>query len=196
MWKNGIERLQALWRSYRIRSCYQFVVVDVIIVQSVFRRWSACREAKLLLEEKRKHSAIKIQKCWRGFQTFSFFEATRAAVKIQAVWRGAVSSSGYRRFRAARKIQAAWRCFQAYTDYIFILVDIVKVQRTVRCWLAHRKIGAMRKERAAMLKARREERAAVMLQKCVRCAIAKRHFQSNLSKIRLAQVCFRTCPGI
>jgi hypothetical protein len=50
---------------------------------------------------------------------------------------------------AACKIQATWRGFQGYTDYIFALVDILVIQRSMRKWLAKKQVGSMRKDRAA-----------------------------------------------
>ncbi|CAB9513772.1 IQ calmodulin-binding motif [Seminavis robusta] len=51
---------------------------------------------------------------------------------------------------AACKIQATWRGFQGYTDYIFALVDILVLQRTMRKWLAKRRVESLRRTRAAI----------------------------------------------
>lgn len=51
---------------------------------------------------------------------------------------------------AARKIQATWRGFQGYTDYIFALVDILVLQRSMRKWLAKKRVNSMLQERAAV----------------------------------------------
>ena len=52
--------------------------------------------------------------------------------------------------KAACKIQATWRGFQGYTDYIFALVDILVLQRSMRKWLARSKVEGMRRTRAAI----------------------------------------------
>lgn len=119
--------IQSLWRSYSARITFQVEVVDIIIVQSVVRRWLACRQAQQL----------------RDLEMFG------PASIIQAWYRGYHARVNYKREVAALRIQAAWRGFQCYTDYIFALVDILVVQRTVRQWLARRTVTGMRKENAA-----------------------------------------------
>jgi len=120
----GVCKVQAQWRSYLIRTCYQFVVVDIIITQSIVRRWIACRRIKDLREKRKVAASIKIQRSWKAHLN----RENKAAIKIQTIWRG----------------------FQSYTDYIFALVDVLIVQRTIRKWLAQQKALGLRKQKLAL----------------------------------------------
>lgn len=81
--------IQSNWRRYLAQMSYQFDIIDIIIVQSVARRWQTRRElactriqclarvmfAKARFREKsamqtlvtRHTSATKIQSCWRSY---------------------------------------------------------------------------------------------------------------------------------
>jgi hypothetical protein len=120
--------IQAAWRSYSARIAFQFQVVDTITVQSIFRRWSACRRVFKLNNVPLMDAATKIQATVRG--------CSARQLKVQII--------------AARRIQASWRGFQIYTDYIFTVVDVLVVQRTIRQWLAVKKTKALRVEKAAV----------------------------------------------
>lgn len=239
----GITRIQAQWRAYLIRTCFQFVVVDIIITQSVVRRWLARKQYVSTLTLRRHDAATRIQsefkafsirlmskrsksacllqaswrccrqkylyrqhcsaKCiqskWRGFCVLSLYRAHCAATKIQTSWRryramkfyrqfqaanliqatyrGVRCQKQYKKYRAATRIQAAWRGFQGYTDYVFTLVDVLVVQRSIRRWRAKKEF--MR---------RRRERAALRLQSYWRCHKARLCLLVNLMRIILTQV--------
>lgn len=123
----SVKLLQSTWRAYAARITYQIEIVDIIIVQSIVRRWAACRHAQNLKD----------------------MELFGPASMIQAVWRGRKARAELDKIFAARKIQTAWRGFQCYTDYIFALVDVLVVQRTVRVWLAKRATNKIREGTAA-----------------------------------------------
>jgi hypothetical protein len=142
-------KAQAQWRAYKIRTSFQFIVVDIIIAQSVARRWVAQRNFAAMKEDAYNGAATKIQAEWRGYSTWTDFQRVKAAVRVQALWRGALDRQSYQRYRAATQIQSLWRGFQAYTDYIFSLVDILNAQRTARRWLAIRETRKLREESAA-----------------------------------------------
>ena len=125
---SSISMIQTTWRSYSERIKFQFQIVDIIIAQSVVRRWLACRRVNHIKNVKLSRFATKVQKVWRGYSARESLMQNLAACRIQAAWRG----------------------FQSYTDYIFALVDILVVQRTVRQFLAKRKVLAKRKDAAAL----------------------------------------------
>lgn len=120
--------IQAAWRSYSARIDFQFKVVDTITVQSIVRRWSACRRVFILNNVQLVDAATKMQATVRGYSA--------RQLKVQII--------------AARRIQASWRGFQIYTDYIFTVVDVLVVQRSIRQWLAVKKVKAMRLDKAAV----------------------------------------------
>jgi abnormal spindle-like microcephaly-associated protein len=120
--------LQATWRSCAARISYQVEIVDIIITQSVARRWLACRYANSL----------------RDLELFG------PASIIQATWRGRVGRQLLKKNISAQKIQTIWRGFRCYTDYVFAMVDILVVQRTARVWLAKREAYKIRQANAAL----------------------------------------------
>ncbi|KAG7346235.1 IQ calmodulin-binding motif-containing protein [Nitzschia inconspicua] len=121
--------IQKYWRSYSACVVFQMQVADIITVQSVVRRWLAVRKAELVRFSAHSEAVVRIQSAWRAYKTMKLYKQERAAVKIQSTWRG----------------------FQAYTDYIFLIVDVLVVQRKVRQWLAVKRIDSLRKDRAALV---------------------------------------------
>ena len=140
--KSSAAKIQASWRAYSTRLAFQFQIVDIIIVQSIARRRSACKKAQRLRDQK--------------------MEAL--SKKIQAYCRGHIARVLYKKEKAATKIQAAWRGFQSYTDYIFAIVDVLVVQRTMRKWLARRKLKALKEEKQKNAETMVEHKAATVLQ--------------------------------
>jgi hypothetical protein len=157
--------IQAAWRSYSARLAFQFQVVDTITVQSIVRRWFAYRRVFRL----------------------NNVQLMEAATKIQATVRGYSARQHKVRIIAARRIQASWRGFQTYTDYIFTVVDVLVVQRTVRQWLAVRKATALRAEKAALATALRAEKAALAIQSQWRRHKSKMTLLYTLVNIIVAQ---------
>ncbi|KAL3945286.1 MAG: hypothetical protein SGBAC_000634 [Bacillariaceae sp.] len=131
-------KMQSIWRAYVAKVDFQMQIVDIIVMQSVVRRWLACRQVHAI----------------RNIPYFA------PASKIQAMVRGRLGRSYHKKMLAAQQIQRVWRGFQAYTDYVFALVDIIVVQRKVRQWLAVRKCNTLREEKSSKL-----ENAATKIQK-------------------------------
>jgi len=166
--------IQSAWRGYSAQVTYQFDIVDIIIVQSIFRRRSAQRLHASIIHKKHTEAAVVIQTCWRTYDcTMTYLHSiadilivqsvvrrwiamrfvplyraevhNRNAVTIQTVSRGWSARMMLKKMKASIQIQSAWRGFQCYIDYIFTMADIVIVQRTVRQWLAVRHVNAIRK---------------------------------------------------
>jgi hypothetical protein len=160
--------IQKYWRSYDCTMNYLHTVADVLVVQSVVRRWIAVRYVSDYREKLHFTMALRVQLLVRSW-------LARTKVKKQ---------------RAARDIQKVWRGFWTYTDYVFTLADIIMVQKTVRAHQACRKV-------AQMAKARREENehaAAVTIQKNWRAYSAQMEMLFNLVHIIIAQV--RDCHRV
>ncbi|MGK3747957.1 MAG: hypothetical protein ACI8RD_000247 [Bacillariaceae sp.] len=140
-------KIQSAWRSYSTRVGYEMFVVDVITVQSIVRRRAAYTTVDLI--KKSIHSIVitRFQAVWRGYAG----RKSLAAKKIQSMCRRQMAKDQYKKVRAVTKIQASFRGFQAYTDFIFVIVDVLVVQRMVRQWLAIRRTNKLRKERAAIV---------------------------------------------
>ena len=92
--------------------------------------------------------------------------------------------------KAARRIQATWRGFQGYTDYIFALVDILVLQRSMRKCLAVKKVNSIRRNQAAVkiqAQWRRQKALIGMLYDLVHIIIAQSVIRRFLAKKMLPQ---------
>ncbi len=160
--RNAAITIQKYWRSYDCTMNYLHAVADILIVQSVVRRWIAKRFAAQYRKDLHFKMALRIQMLTRSWLAKARVEKQRAAINIQKTWRG----------------------FWCYTDYVFTLADIIVVQRTVRSHLAYKKVNAMRK-------ARQEETeiaAAVSIQKYWRGYTAQMNMLFSLVHIIIVQV--------
>ena len=113
--------IQARYRSYSAQLQFQFDIVDVIIVQSVVRRWGARNKFGFLL------AVVRVQRAFRQWRSRSMRRERDQA--------------------AATKIQKSWRGFVSYMNYIFTIGDILMVQCIARKWLARRKVRTMSTEK-------------------------------------------------
>lgn len=71
--EDSATKIQAAWRGFAASIRYTWSIYDVVLVQSLVRRWLARRYIHEALEEKyRKEmaAATKIQAQWRGFSDF------------------------------------------------------------------------------------------------------------------------------
>lgn len=188
--------LQATWRSYAARIAYQIEIVDIIIVQSAARRWLASRRTQSLKNTELFGPTSIIQAAWRGRCARRTYNKFVAARKIQAAWRARCARRKYNEFVAARKIQSVWRGFHCYTDYIFSLVDILVVQRTVRVFLAKREANSIRREKSAtkiqrnwrlftVTNAINQHKAAVKIQDNWRRATIKKAISKEKSAVKI-----------
>jgi hypothetical protein len=133
---DGAIQIQRIVRGYFAAARTYDAVFCIILVQARARGNNV--RQKTIQSSK---SAIKIQSLVRGFTVRCNFD----------LWRDQRLFALSQRLQATIKIQAIWRGFQGYTDYIFALVDVLVVQRTVRRWLAQRKACEIRKHRAAVI---------------------------------------------
>ena len=144
--------IQKQWRAYDCTMNYLHTVADILIVQSMVRRKIAGRFLPKLRSKRHYHAAVEIQKVWRSFYTWQSLQRTLGAMAIQSAWRAAMNRSilrEMRKQRAAIHIQRLWRGFQCYTDFIFLIADLLAVQRVSRRWLACRRVRALRERFAA-----------------------------------------------
>jgi len=167
-------KISSTWRSYDCTMNYLHTLADILIVQSVVRRWKAMRDFPVFREERRNDCATQIQKlvrghmsrnqlmwyfsateiqsCWRRYSAMNEYRRFRAAGTIQRWWRGCVARrelKAKREQNAAVVVQRNWRAYVCHTDFIFTVADIVIAQRTVRHWLAVRRVTELRERQAA-----------------------------------------------
>ncbi|GKZ01271.1 hypothetical protein MPSEU_001078100 [Mayamaea pseudoterrestris] len=133
--------LQTKWRAFFCQFNYQLDVLDIIIVQSAWRRRSATVKVRDLQRVRRVNAAIKIQSKVRAGVCRSNFVILRAIVKIQSTWRMWACFNTYQDYRAAVKIQSVWRgfvCARTYLEYIAAVV----IQAKVRMFLSTKRYTA------------------------------------------------------
>lgn len=154
--------IQKSWRSYDCTMNYLHAVADILIAQSVVRRWIARRYVS-------------------NYRTNLHF---RMSLRIQMCARSWMAKTRLKKERAARDIQKVWRGFWGYTGYVFSLADIIIVQKTVRARQARKRVAAMTKTRNA----KNQYEAAVMIQKTWRGYSAQMEMLFNLVHIIIVQV--------
>lgn len=156
--------IQKYWRSYDCTMNYLHCIADILIAQSVVRRWIAIRHVNDYRDSLYFEMSMRIQMCVRSW-------LARTRVKKE---------------RAARAIQKTWRGFWCYSDYVFTLADIIVVQKTVR--------GHQARKRAAIMAQQRDEQrqrdSAIMIQKTWRGYTAQMEMLFTLVHIIIVQVSF------
>ena len=153
--------IQKYWRSYDCTMNYLHSIADILIVQSVVRRWIAMRFVPKYREQR--NNAM--------------------ATRIQTVTRAWVARRKLKKHKAAVVIQKSFRGFKQYIDYIFTIADIVLVQKTARGWLARRRFEEMK------IKHREDQlyNAATTIQKVWRGYHAQMNMLFTLVHIIIAQ---------
>jgi IQ calmodulin-binding motif len=96
----------------RLHDALLALLADVLINQSIARRWSA------------KHWCV--------------FLRNSHALMMQTAVRAMQARKRLKRIRAAITIQTAWRGFICYADYMFVISGVVLTQSVARQW-RHRK---------------------------------------------------------
>lgn len=165
-------RIQTLYRSFSGRFNFQLDLLDIIIVQSVWRRKQAQNMAALKRYEREYRAAVAIQTQWRSYDctmNYLHFLADvliaqsavrrwkarkvartlrhRHAITLQSAVRMWLCKTTLRRMKAAVMIQKAWRGFVAYADFMFAIADVVTVQSVVRRRLAIKRRHVMYQQR-------------------------------------------------
>lgn len=200
--------IQRHWRGYSMRLNYHLDLLDIILVQSLFRRRIAQKEFANLNDEHRVRCAIIIQSQWRCYDcTMNYLHyladvlilqsavrrwiASRyvddlrhqrefvSARRIQAHVRGFMVRHENKQTKAAVTIQKTWRGFVSYAEYMFTIADIVTAQTQARCWVARR--------RRKHLLDIRESKAATIIQTQWRGATARRTKKTVLQHVIICQ---------
>eukprot|EP00529_Nitzschia_sp_RCC80_P009033 CAMPEP_0113470726 /NCGR_PEP_ID=MMETSP0014_2-20120614/16598_1 /TAXON_ID=2857 /ORGANISM="Nitzschia sp." /LENGTH=2347 /DNA_ID=CAMNT_0000363313 /DNA_START=663 /DNA_END=7706 /DNA_ORIENTATION=+ /assembly_acc=CAM_ASM_000159 len=143
--------IQTAWRCFYDRLTYQFDLLDIIIVQSLWRMKLGQKVAAKVRSEKREQAATRIQTRWRAYDCRSVYVTYIAARKIQTKWRSYDCSSTYRRYIAARKIQTTWRSYDCKMNYIHFLADVLIVQSAFRRRMAQKRVHKIKNDAATLI---------------------------------------------
>uniref|UniRef100_A0A7S1UWH2 Uncharacterized protein n=1 Tax=Grammatophora oceanica TaxID=210454 RepID=A0A7S1UWH2_9STRA len=136
--------IQSRYRAYSAQLHFQFDIVDIIIVQSVIRRWRAYLISDKKREAKEESCATTIQKYWRGFHGYSEFVFVMADILVAQRtvrrWLATRRVECMRRHASATAIQSSWRRFSAQMVVLYTLVHIIIAQSVARRFLVVRRI--------------------------------------------------------
>ena len=159
--------IQSAFRTHYRRLCYEMDLMDLVLAQSVVRRWLVGKSLVM-----KALAAVKIQKLFRRkratilssllrFENYCKQKEIHSAILIQSYWRGYVSRTVSQQHSAARKIQKTWRCFITHVDFLIQVMSVIKIQSKVRQLLA---LQAIEVEKLAVMRLQ----AAIVIQKWVR----------------------------
>lgn len=187
---NAAIKIQATWRGFTTLDQYMQTILDVVVVQSLIRRWMATECLQGLREEKR-------------------LAEDSAATIIASAWRGYICNSDYK-----RTVEGKPSCFSLGTTNIHfnltcnIFWIVLHAADIILCQSIARRNNAL--SQAAVLRNDNRKRAAIsiqsswrsysaetqylqtvvdiiVIQSVVRKMIAARHFESLLVEKRLAE---------
>lgn len=164
--------IQSMYRCYSAQLHFQFDIVDIIILQSVVRRWKAYKIAANARHERREAAATVIQTTWRTFQAYSDYVFSIADILVvQRTVRGWLSrrqALQRRHDKQAIKIQTQWRRYKAQMSTLYELVHLIIVQSVTRRWLALKRVRRLRREiwAAGKIQARWRMRSWVKQREC------------------------------
>ena len=124
--------LQTFWRGSSCRANFCNTVIDVVIVQSVVRRWSGIQRVKSM--QAKRNAATKIQSWIRGcFDYFDYMLVLSSTVSIQTFIRRSQAIDKLEQMKleryatemtAATKIAAEWRRYAARSNYFDTLIGM------------------------------------------------------------------------
>jgi len=154
--------IQSLWRGFFKQVQFELDVLDIICVQSICRRYLACRVyrktlsaasiiqrafrcstarwervmRKLVLDTMVMESSTKIQTVLRGHIARSKYLGLKtASINIQKFWRGQIARQRLQtQYEKSAAIQSAWRMYQHRMSFLLHLDSATAIQT---CFRAH-----------------------------------------------------------
>ncbi len=147
--------IQSAFRKHLIMSDYIFTVSDIILCQSIARRFLSVQRARELKSHlgQRNAAATIIQSYFRRYLSSTTYAFTQAnIISCQSIWRRRLAIrklKGMRRVAAATIIQSTFRKHITMSNYIFTLSDIIICQSVWRRKLAMMQVDVMRRNVAA-----------------------------------------------
>lgn len=199
--------IQKVVRGYLVAAKTYDYVYRIIIAQAHIRGWVArTRIHRHLAKVRAKvcmESACKLQAWWRSRNSHMLYQCllydtivAQCTVRRFFAIRFVTAIRTNRAQNSATKIQAVWRGFQRYSDYIFVLVDCMLIQRAVRAYLAKKETQHRRTLRAStkiqsvwrchsLHSQYRVKRAATIIQTKWRCFRAYSAFRRERAAINI-----------
>ena len=123
-------KIQTAWRASEARVNFFNTIIDVVIIQSIIRRWSGNKRVKKMLTEHR--AATKIQSCFRGrLDYLDWRRGLYSVILIQTHLRRILALKKLEQLRVERhdlqvagvtKIAAQWRRFNTRIIYLNTLI--------------------------------------------------------------------------
>ena len=130
--KNAALTIQRVWRGFLVYASFMFAVADIVVIQSLARRWLAATKSRNIKKIRMKHGALVIQKYYRS----RYEQKIIASMVIQCFWRRFVSQTEYLIARyekaAATTIQSFWRRFWLHSQFLLLVDGMVLVQSAFR----------------------------------------------------------------
>ena len=142
-------KIQTIWRRFSAQLRYQFDLVDIIIVQSVVRRWRATRQVKYMKMKHLGGCAVIIQAKWRCYyRSMTYLHTIADILIVQSVIRRWIAFKKYPRLLLDRQTQSAitiqryWRGHVAHFNFLLSLVHIIIIQSVARRYMARKRYKA------------------------------------------------------
>eukprot|EP00797_Seminavis_robusta_P031266 Sro674_g185350.2 (907) ;mRNA; r:11528-14248 len=133
---NSALSIQKTWRMYFCKTNYDFIITDVIRVQSQARKYIAAKEFAIRRREREHKCATVIQKSWRAFYCMTNYDFVHAdVIKAQSQVRSYLAKQEFskrlqvQRAASACLIQKIWRGYFATLYYELVRSDIIRLQR-------------------------------------------------------------------
>jgi myosin heavy subunit len=120
--------IQSQWRRYLAQMTYQFDMIDVIIVQSVARRWRDRRALATMRLQSFVRVMIAKKRLSEKKSMHALITRHTSATMIQARWRSHIAQSQLLYYIAATRIQATWRSYTAQVDMLVTIVNVIVIQ--------------------------------------------------------------------
>lgn len=140
--------IQSAWRGYNGYFNFLHSLADVLIVQSVVRRFLAMKVAHKLKLEEETNAATIIQKHFRGYIGFTnYLFDLNDIITTQACVRRFLAISKAARLRnklintSATTIQSSWRRFWGYSHFVITRYEITLFQALVRGHLTRQQLS-------------------------------------------------------
>ena len=157
----SVVMIQKMVRGYIAAAKTYDLIYCIVLVQAQVRGWVARFRIRRHLAQVKAaaqlEAACMLQTWWRSQSSRMLYEFLRydtvvaqCAVRRYLARRRTSALRHQRQIMCATKIQSAWRGIQAYSAFIFYLVDIMLIQRSVRCWIAKREVEQRRITRSAL----------------------------------------------
>ncbi len=138
--------LQTKWRSCDCSSRYLVMSFDALLIQSLFRQFTAIRRKKLLCEDRENNMATRIQAIWRSFiRHINYLHYLSCILVVQCQARQWIALQQKRILKGVLikiqhqvligctiAIQTHWRAYHCSSRYLLVLMHTVLIQSQVR----------------------------------------------------------------